>query len=150
MYTVIRDTREQKGRGWIFPANKLCSGTLIKTLKTGDYTLLGFESVLCIERKATITEFAANLLQKRFEAELVRMDSFKYSFLVLEFTMKDLMTWPYSSGLPAATRIKIKTRPEFLLRRLIEIETTHTAKVIFAGCYGMDVVNSIFKRVVSL
>ena len=47
-YTVVRDTREKPGYGWSWeehthskrrPPN--CDGTVTKTLKTGDYSLIG-------------------------------------------------------------------------------------------------------------
>ena len=49
-YTVIKDTREQNG--WSFSQYDKCAGMEIGTLHTGDYTLRGFEDVICIERKA--------------------------------------------------------------------------------------------------
>src|SRR5215210_7578524 len=73
-YTVLRDTREQQG--WIFEQGKLCNGTISKALKTGDYTLVGFESILCVERKKNVAEFAKNIIEKRFENELTRMEAF--------------------------------------------------------------------------
>src|SRR5688572_9057132 len=61
LYTVIRDTREQKG--WIFEANAYCEGTVIETMKTGDYTLRGLEDRFVVERKRNVAEFAQNILQ---------------------------------------------------------------------------------------
>ncbi len=38
-FTVVRDTREQ--RGWEFPTKGRCLGTVVETMKEGDYTLQG-------------------------------------------------------------------------------------------------------------
>jgi len=46
---VLVDTREQCP--WKFTENSWCSGSEITTLKTGDYTLEGFEDKLCVEKK---------------------------------------------------------------------------------------------------
>ena len=51
-YTVIKDTREQ--RGWIFNKSDRCDGMRVETLKTGDYTLGGFEEMVCVERKFSV------------------------------------------------------------------------------------------------
>jgi ERCC4-type nuclease len=91
-YTVLKDTREQQG--WTFEQGKFCNGTIPRALKTGDYTLLGYENVLCVERKKNVAEFAGNIVEKRFERELERMESFLYSFIICEFTLADIMAWP--------------------------------------------------------
>lgn len=49
-FKVIRDTREKVGY-WDFVPDDRCSGTIEKAVQTGDYTLVGYEDVLCIERK---------------------------------------------------------------------------------------------------
>ena len=84
-YTVIKDTREQDG--WFFSSNDKCAGMEIGTLHTGDYTMKGFEDVVCIERKASVSEIAMNLGRKKkpFQEEMERMRDFQFSFLILEF-----------------------------------------------------------------
>ena len=62
-YKVIKDTREQNG--WFFTPYEKCSGMEVKTLHTGDYTLEGFEDVVCIERKGCVAEIAMNLGKKK-------------------------------------------------------------------------------------
>ena len=76
-YTVIKDTREQDG--WIFAPYDRCEGMEVDTLHTGDYTLKGFEDIVCVERKASVSEIATNLGKKKkaFYNEMERMgDSF--------------------------------------------------------------------------
>ena len=81
-YTVIQDTREKEG--WYFSEYDKCSGMESGTLKTGDYTLRGFEEVVCIERKASTSEISQNLGKKKapFQAEMERMKDYPVAFLI--------------------------------------------------------------------
>ena len=145
-YKVIRDTREQNG--WTFMAGKACDGTVSGTLKTGDYSIEGYEDLLTLERKGCIAELATNLVEDRFERELERMESFKYAFMILEFSMDDLIKYPKGSGIPYYKMKSVKLNPFFLLKRLIEIELKYKVKIIFAENHGQTVASSIFKRVI--
>lgn len=145
-FTVIKDTREQDG--WSFGAGKSCAGMDIGTLKTGDYTLRGYENILTIERKGSVAEFAANITQARFEKELERMREFEFPFMVLEFTMDDIMRFPYGAGLPKSKIPFVRVRGPFILRRLMEFQINYPVKIILAGRHGMDVAHQIFRRVI--
>ena len=145
-YKVIRDTREQNG--WTFMSSKACEGTLSGALKTGDYSIEGYEELLTIERKGSIAELANNLVEDRFERELERMESFKYAFMILEFSMDDLIKYPKGSGIPSYKIKSVKLNPFFLLKRLMEIEIKYKVKIIFAENHGQTVASSIFKRVI--
>ena len=91
-FTVIRDTREKNG--WYFKETEYCQGMLEQKLDTGDYSIVGLEDILCIERKGCVSELANNIVDKRFDRELERMEGFKYKFLILEFSLTDLMNFP--------------------------------------------------------
>lgn len=95
-YTVIKDTREQDG--WFFSQYDKCNGTELGTLHTGDYTLKGFEDVVCIERKASVSELANNLGKKKkaFYNEMQRIKDFPFKFLLFEFSFSDLAEYPLS------------------------------------------------------
>src|SRR5688572_30972017 len=97
-YRVIKDTREKEG--WDFRETPTCLGTEERALKTGDYSLEGFEELLCIERKATPSEVAANIIQPRFYKELERMIPFKYKYIVCEFSLFDVLRYPEGSKAP--------------------------------------------------
>ena len=58
---------------------------MYRHLITGDYSIDGYENVLCIERKKSVLEIAVNITQKRFWNELVRMSKIKHRFIILEF-----------------------------------------------------------------
>lgn len=147
-YRVIRDTREKEGKGWHFGPTEKCSGTTIETMRTGDYTLKGYEDYLCIERKGSVVEVAGNLIQPRFYEELERLEEFQFPFLVLEFNMDDLIRYPFGCGLPAHVRRKCKMDGFVLLGKLNEMMLKYKTKVLFVGEKGKDVASSLFKRVV--
>ncbi len=91
-YTVIRDTREQDGYGWTFQEHSekvrppRCVGQVRKKLDTGDYSLLGYEDIVSVERKADMAEVWMNYLssRNRFEAEMARLSEIKYSMVIIE------------------------------------------------------------------
>jgi hypothetical protein len=141
-YTVIRDTREQKG--WTFEANQYCEGTIIKGLKTGDYTLVGLEKVFVVERKQSVAEFAKNMLESRFEREMVRLEAFPHAYIVCEFDFFDVQRWPLGSGLP---RNATKISKYFIMKRLMDFQVQYKTKFIFVGIHGKEVMSSLFKRI---
>lgn len=145
-YTVIRDTQEKVGF-WTFEQNAQCNGTISKKLKTGDYSIVGLESIFTIERKKTVAEIAKNINEKRFENELDRMDKMSFAYIVCEFTMDDIMRWPLGSGIPKEKLQYLKVTKWFILRRLTEIQVQHNVKIIFAGIYGKEVAASLLKRI---
>ena len=113
-FVVIQDTREKNG--WNFDIYDSCVGTLSKGLKTGDYTIEGREDFLIIERKATTAELALNLGKKRvqFEAELERMMSFQYPYIVCEFSESRLMQFPRGSSIPKRRWRYLRMNGKFL------------------------------------
>ena len=148
-YTVLRDQQE-KANVWSFSPTELCRGTEETHLKTGDYTLAGYEDIFTIERKASTGEFATNINEARFSRELVRLDGLKHSFLIFEFTLDDVYSFPFNSGIPAKIWPKLRVTSNYMLKRIIEIETNHNVKVIFAGDRGPEIALVIFKRMVEL
>lgn len=144
-YRVIRDTREQ--RGWHFDESSSCLGTVVGTLRTGDYTIEGYEKTFVIERKGSTGEVAQNILQSRFERELERLEGFALPFLICEFTLDDVMRFPHNSGIPRPRWPKIRITPHFLLKRLVEFQVKYKTKFIFAGLHGKEYASSLFKRI---
>lgn len=147
-YLVLRDQREKLNKGWQFSASANCVGTENATLKTGDYTLLGYENILAMERKGSISEFAKNITEDRFERELIRMDNFPFSFILLEFTMDDILNFPDGSGIPYTAQKYLKVTNYYILRRFNEIQVQHNVKVILCGTHGKEVASSLFKLVI--
>ena len=146
-YQVIRDSREQAGQGWSFAPSAQCQGTTIDKLITGDYTIVGFEETLVIERKGSIAEFAGNLYQPRFEAELARLSEYPHPFVVLEFTIEDIFNFPASSNIPRSRWKYLRVTPASFLKRICEFQQRFPrVHFIFAGTRGKAFAASQFKR----
>jgi len=124
---IIIDTREKKP--WFFSGVE----TTRAKLDTGDYSLAGLEDKLCIERKQNVSELAENVCQARFEKELKRMEEIPHSFLILEFSIDDIMAYPQGSNVPKRMWSKLKTKGPFIMRRISELCIEHDVNVIFAG-----------------
>jgi len=125
-FKIIRDTREQAGKGWIFRASANCSGMKKHKLDVGDYTIEGLEDKLVVERK-TIGDLWNTLGTKkgyeRFLREWDRAKNHRLKFLVIEASIKDI---------DAGYRWS-KVRPSLIHARLISLQVKHNIHVIFAG-----------------
>lgn len=122
-YTVIRDTREKEG--WYFPITGNCAGMIDKKLDTGDYSILGLEDRLCIERKRSVSEIAGNITQKRFVKEIERIKSYKYKHFIFEFPLEDVINFPQSTRLPPSLIAKIRISSNFLQSVLTKYQEEH-------------------------
>ena len=109
--TLIIDTREQKPIN--IASGKIFEGIVRDKLDTGDYSIVGLESILCIERKGEVSEFAQNIFQERFIKELERTTLYKYVFVLFEFDMYDLLLFP--KNLPLKVQKKIHYNGKFVL-----------------------------------
>ena len=149
-FTVIRDTREKEDQGWWFAETNYCTGTLQEKLDTGDYSLQGYEDKLCIERKGSISEFANNLVEKRFTDVLDRMKGFPHKYIILEFDLENILCFPEKSGIPKYRWKTLKVTPNFLLKRVADIQVKYNIPIIFCGNKdgAQAMVLSIFKRVI--
>lgn len=128
---VITDTLEKKPWDFSFYNLKQIS----KPLKTGDYTLEGYEDILTIERKATTGEIAGNFghLKRQFYAELDRMKQFKYKYLILEFEQDTVLEFPKNSGIPTNRHYRLQINGKYLMKCLGNVKDTFDVNVIFAG-----------------
>jgi len=125
---IVRDTREKVGY-WEFEDFEMS----IKKLDTGDYSIVGLEDILCIERKKSITEFCGNITQARFTRELERMEKYPYRFLILEFDVDDVMRYPIGSSIPKWKWAQLKITGKFIMSAISNIQIKHGVNVIFAG-----------------
>lgn len=126
-FTIIIDTREQQP--WTFSH----FATAHKKLDTGDYSIDGLQHLLCIERKKSVSEFANNIVESRFKDVIIRMSGLKYSFLLLEFDLEDILIYPIGSTVPKRMWDKIKISPTFLLKNILELQLNHNIIVYFCG-----------------
>jgi hypothetical protein len=126
-FTIIIDTREQQP--WSFEHHTTAS----RKLDTGDYSIEGLEDVVCIERKKSVSEVANNLTESRFIDVVDRMSKFKYAFLLLEFDLAQVLSYPIGSNLPRRLWDKIKISPAFIVKHILELQLNHNIKVLFCG-----------------
>ena len=148
-YHVIKDTREQNG--YYFSKFNTCAGMIERKLDTGDYSIEGLEDKICVERKGCVEEVAINLgKQKRaFMNEIERMKSFPHKFIVLEFTLDDLVKFPDETRIPADKIKSVKITGKYILRCLMEFQVHDGIHVVFAGdkYNAFLYVSSLFKRI---
>jgi hypothetical protein len=155
-YTVMATRNEQTP--WNFPESEKCAGTIDTTLDVADYTLEGHESVLRIERKGAMSEFAKNIGTAdaaRFRRELEKLNEFQHAYVILEFSMDSFMNYPYSDkSLPRAVKARIRTSGRYLLHKLADLEETYpNINFIFAGSraaamyYATVIFNKVFRHV---
>ncbi len=91
-FTIIIDTREQLP--YEFEGN-----TVRKKLDTGDYSIVGFENQITVERKTKADMYGCiGKGRKRFIAELERMAEFDFAFIIIECTLKRFLTKPKHSS----------------------------------------------------
>lgn len=148
-FTAIADTREQQPLEFDSPN---IESVVTKKLETGDYSIVGLEDILCIERKNGIAEFYRNIMQERFENELERMKAFKYRFLVLECSLSEVMDVPYSLGLSQKQTAMCKLKPKYVLMKISEIQVNYGVHVVFAETREgvTEIITNIMKRVYEL
>lgn len=150
-YTVVRDTREQEGYGWIFDAHApdhrspRCAGMVVDTLKTGDYSLVGYEDILAIERKKNFSELWGNYSSKKrpaFEAEMERMSAIKHAHIIIESSLTpdimELSPPQFAKGVPGKS----------LVRWLMFLTAKYGVNIIPAGQCGFKIAQLICEEVV--
>ena len=148
-FTVIKDTREQDG--YFFSEFNTCAGMIEQKLDTGDYSILGMEDKICIERKGCVEELAVNLGQKKhaFLAEVERMNSFPHKFIVLEFSLEDLIKFPDETRIPVKNKAALKITGKYMLKCLFEFQLYNNVQILFCSnkYNAFLAVSSILKRV---
>lgn len=129
-FTIIRDTREQQGKGWEFRASANCYGMERKKLDVGDYAIEGLEDVIMVERKTLGDLWGTLGNQKNYERflrEMERAKDHKLKYLVVEATLGDI-----NRGYGWAGR-KSKIPSANIHAKLISLQVKHDLHVIFAG-----------------
>jgi len=125
-FTIMRDTREQKDKGWAFRSSGNCYGMESKKLDVGDYTIAGLESVIMVERK-TLGDLWGTLGRtenyERFLREMERAANHRLKYLVIEATLAQVNSGYKFSKVPPAN----------IHAKLISLQVKHGVHVIFAG-----------------
>lgn len=148
-FTVIRDTREKENKGWVFNPTETCTGMVDQALDTGDYSLVGMEDLLCIERKGSVAELANNVTESRWPKFLARMERYEYKFLILDFSWESIIEFPMNSGIPLDKLKSIRISGKFLMRLLSEIQVNRGIHVLPCNdpITARYVASNIMKRV---
>ena len=143
-FTIIVDTREQKP--WLFEDHIVAN----KKLDTGDYSLEGFEHLFTIERKRSVSEIAGNISERRFDNELDRMRDFKHKFILLEFNLSDVLSYPVGSTVPKKLWDNLKITGKYILKYLTDISMKYDIHIIYCGSTSNaeEMALSIMKRIV--
>lgn len=146
---IIQDTREKIGKWEFSDAN-----VIVKKLESGDYSLVGLESVICIERKRTTSEIAINLGSdfSRFKRELERMKSIPFSYIICEFTFQSLLDFPKGSNISKSLLSSVKINGKYLVKLLSSFKEDYGVEVIYAGNRdnAIDEAERIFKTVLEI
>jgi ERCC4-type nuclease len=127
-FTIIVDTREQQP--WSFDNYSIAN----RKLDTGDYSVEGLETLLAIERKKSINEIANNIIEPRFKDVIDRLSKIKHSYILLEFDLENVLSYPIGSTLPKKMWDKVKISPSFIMKHILEWQMYHNIKVVFCGC----------------
>lgn len=128
---IIQDTREQIPWDFtFFGANQK-----VKKLDTGDYSLEGLEDKFCIERKMSTGEIAINLgsKNKTFVKELDRIMEFEYKFLICEFSIKTLLSFPAFSGIPKDKLKFVRMSANYIVSLLGKYEEKYGLEIIYCN-----------------
>lgn len=99
---VVADTREQEP--YSFPPERFLIAR--RALPAGDYSLAGFEHDVVIERK-TAEDFVHTVIRERdrFRNELLKLQTYMCSCIVVEAGFEELLSGNYRSGAHPASVI---------------------------------------------
>lgn len=113
---VVIDTREQ--RPYWFPRST------VGTLRSGDYSIEGHESVVAIERKSKADAYSTiGSSRTRFQREVERLAAYRFAAIVVEATLPDFLKPPPHSQL----------HPHAAIGTLLSWCVRYRLPVLFAG-----------------
>ena len=124
-FTVIIDTREQMPWEFGFHA------TSKRKLDTGDYSIEGYEHLLAIERKKSVSEIANNITESRFKDVLERLNKIPHSFILMEFSLDEIYQFPVGSDIPKKMWDKLRISGNYIMKYLIELQLNYNIHLIF-------------------
>lgn len=130
--TITIDTREQKPYEF--------ENSVTRCLAVGDYSLLGAEHLIAIERK-TLNDLIGCLVtggRERFERELFKGKSLDYFALVVEASLSDLANGKYRS----------RMLPKSAVQSLLSFSVRHRLPVFFCESreYAQRVTESLLLK----
>lgn len=116
-FIIAIDTREQ--RGYLF------KNAIVKTLRTGDYSVVGHEETgISIERKSRADAFnSLGQGRARFQREFARLAKYDRAYVVIEASLDDMLKQPPYT----------KMNPKAVVNSLIAWSVRYGVHIIFAG-----------------
>ncbi|MGN1273806.1 MAG: ERCC4 domain-containing protein [Thermoguttaceae bacterium] len=88
-FIIAIDTREQRPFEFRGIGKRIYTNR--QTLKTGDYSLVGFEKRVCVERKSKLDLYQSVTHERdRFERELKRMSQMERACVVVECSVEEV------------------------------------------------------------
>jgi ERCC4-type nuclease len=126
-FTIIVDSREQLP--WEFGFHT----TSRKKLDTGDYSIEGMESIFTIERKMSVSEIATNITENRFKNVLDRLNKIPHAYMIMEFDVEDIYTFPVGSDVPKKMWDKLRIKGNYIMKTLLEASINHNVHILFCG-----------------
>ena len=155
--TLIVDSREQIP--WDFSCDDDFESVTCRKLDVGDYSIVGIEHLITIERKASADELYSNFGEKgekaRVYAEFDRAPEGCTKIIIVEQTLEELAN-PKSyfiNNLPPRDRRKPKQPkmpPAVVLSNLTELLLTRDVHVIFGGLKAQAIARGILIRAYDL
>jgi len=113
---IVVDSREQQP--YRYP------GAVVKGLRSGDYSIVGFEDRVAVERKTKEDAYASlGAGRVRFEKEFQRLSKLDYAAVVIESSLEDFLI------APAFTRMN----PKAAVNSIIAWSVKYKVCVFFAG-----------------
>lgn len=131
---IVVDSRET------LPFKFIGETTITKKLDSGDYSLVGFESVIAIERKSG-TDFLGSISsdRERFKQCLERLSSYERAFIVVECQLDSLMDGIEikrnsrgKEGIRPNVKQKVGLHPNSLFGTVVSIITRYHIPIIFS------------------
>lgn len=126
-FTIIVDTREQMPGEFGFHV------TSKRKLDTGDYSIQGMESIFTIERKMSVSEIANNITENRFKDVLERLSKIPHAYIIMEFDIEDIYTFPVGSDVPKKMWDKLRIKGNYIMKVLLEASINHNIHLLFCG-----------------
>jgi ERCC4-type nuclease len=112
--TIIIDSREQKPYKF--------KNSIVKKLDAGDYSILGFENQIAIERKSKSDAYGTiGNGRDRFIRELIRLESYKYKAIIIEASLSNFLIQPEFS----------KMNPKSAINSLISWSIKYNIHILF-------------------
>jgi ERCC4-type nuclease len=118
-FTIIQDSREQTP--WTFSPDQQ---VIVAKLDAGDYSIVGLEGVVSIERK-TLDDYCNTVIGRkaRFNRELYKLITYKYRMIMVEAKIQEIREHKYTCN----------TNPTAILGRTRAIRWYKKVPIVFCG-----------------